>query len=192
MAGLDLVTKAEYKAYAGIASTNSDTAIDSLIPRISALIKTYCRRTFVDYVDDAKVEVFSKGFGSAIYLEEYPVLSISSVEYSEDYGQTSTELVEFTDYVFDVEGQGIVTVNGTDWPTLINGYTVTYNAGYEELPEELKLAVFDLITYYIKNDASVHSPKAPGTNSVQIEYITTSALPAHIKRVLDLYRASWD
>lgn len=192
MAGLDLVTKAEYKAYAGISSTNQDTAIDSIIPRVSAFIKNYCRRTFVDYVDDAKIENSSGGYGPLIYLSEYPVLSVAGVEYSSDYGQTYTDLVEFTDYVFDTESQSISTIDGSDWPKTLNGYIVTYNAGYEELPEELKLAVFDLITYYIKNDSSVHSPKAPGTNSVQIEYITTSSLPAHIKRILDLYKGSWD
>lgn len=192
MAGLDLVTKAEYKAYAGISSTNQDTTIDAIIPRVSAFVKNYCRRTFVDYVDDAKVENSSGGYGPLIYLSEYPVLSVVGVEYSSDYGQTYTDLVEFTDYVFDTESQSISTIDGSDWPKTLNGYIVTYNAGYEELPEELKLAVFDLITYYIKNDSSVHSPKAPGTNSVQIEYITTSSLPAHIKRVLDLYKGSWD
>lgn len=192
MAGLDLVTKAEYKAYAGINSTNQDTVIDAIIPRVSALVKNYCRRTFVDYVDDTKVENSSGGYGPLIYLSEYPVLSVVGVEYSSDYGQTYTDLVEFTDYVFDTESQSISTIDGSDWPKTLNGYIITYNAGYEELPEELKLAVFDLITYYIKNDASVHSPKAPGTNSVQIEYITSSSLPAHIKRVLDLYKGSWD
>lgn len=192
MAGLDLVTKAEYKAYAGITSTTQDTIINALIPRVSALVKSYCRRTFVDYVDDNAVEKTNGGYGPLLYLPEYPVLGIISVEYSSDYGQNYTELVEYTDYVFDTSSQSISTVDGSDWPSALNGYVITYNAGYEELPEELKLAVFDLITYYMKNDASVHSPKAPGTNSVQIEYITSTSLPAHIKRVLDLYRGSWD
>jgi hypothetical protein len=75
---------------------------------------------------------------------------------------------------------------------LINGYKVTYTAGFETIPEELKLAVMDLITYYIKNDAAIHSSKAPGTNTVQIEYVTTTNLPAHIKRVLDQYAANYN
>ncbi len=191
--GLPLITRAEYKAYVGITSPNSDTVIDALIPKVSALVKNYCRRTFIDYVNDAKVETTSGGYGENLLLEEYPVLSVSSVGWSVDYGQNYTDLVEFTDYVVEVEKGYIVALSASgEWDKCLNGYQVTYTAGYETLPEDLKLAVMDLVTYYIKNDASVHSPKAPGTNSVQIEYITSSAFPAHIKRVLDLYRASWD
>lgn len=191
--GLPLITRAEYKAYVGITSPNSDTVIDALIPKVSELVKNYCRRTFIDYVNDAKVETTSGGYGENLLLTEYPVISVTSVGWSEDYGQNYTDLVEFTDYVVEVEKGYIVALSASgEWDKCLNGYQVTYTAGYETLPEDLKLAVMDLVTYYIKNDASVHSPKAPGTNSVQIEYITSSAFPAHIKRVLDLYKASWD
>jgi len=191
--GLPLITRTEYKAYVGITSPNSDAVIDALIPKVSELVKNYCRRTFVDYVNDAKIETTSGGYGKNLLLAEYPVISVTGVGWSEDYGQNYTDLVEFTDYVVEVEKGHIVSLAASgEWDKCLNGYQVTYTAGYEILPEDLKLAVMDLVTYYIKNDASVHSPKAPGTNSVQIEYITSSAFPAHIKRVLDLYKASWD
>lgn len=189
--GLPLVTKEEYKAYVGITSTNSDDELTAIIPKVSEYVKTYCRRTFVDYVNDSKTETTNAGYGPSIIPKEYPLISVSSVDYSSDYGQTYTSLVEFTDYVVDVEAGLITSVTG-DFPSLINGYQITYTAGYEVIPEDLKLAVLDLVTYYVKNDMAVHSPKAPGTNSVQVEYITSAALPAHIRRVLDLYKASWD
>ena len=46
----------------GISSTNSDAEIDFLIPKVSDLVKTYCRRTFIDYYDESKTEVFDGGF----------------------------------------------------------------------------------------------------------------------------------
>lgn len=187
----DLVTKAEYKAYAGITSDTFDTVLPTIIPKVSQLVKSLCKRTFVDYINDAKIEVYSGGYGHKIYLKEYPILSINSVELSTDYGNTYTELTEFTDYALDQEDGSIVAI-GAEFSKYVNGYRVTYNGGYEVLPEDLKLAVLDIITYYIKNDASVHSPKAPGTNSVQIEYITSTSLPSHIKRVLDLYVGSFN
>lgn len=189
--GLDLITRAEYKTYVGINSTNEDAIISSLIPRVSELVKTYCRRTFVDYVNDAKVEVTHAGYGDAITLAEYPIIAVSAVEYSSDYGQTYTELEEYVDYVINTNDATIVAISG-DWPKLLNGYQITYTAGYETIPLDLKLAVMDLVTYYRKNDMAIHSPKAPGTNSVQVEYITTSAFPAHIRRILDMYKGSWD
>ena len=57
---LNLITRQEYKTYAGIKSTNYDTELDALIPRVSEFVKNYCRRTFVDHMDPGseKVEVF--------------------------------------------------------------------------------------------------------------------------------------
>lgn len=189
----DLTTLASYKVYAGINSTNQDAAINAIIPRVSALVKTLCRRTFLDYYDDPKVELFNGGTNQFnLYLEEYPVVSVNSVEYSADNGATYTSLVEFVDYTIDWTDNAIVSLSDSGFPRAINGYRVTYTGGYESLPVDLELAVLDLITYYLKNDQSVHSPKAPGTNSVQIEYITSTGLPSHIKRVIDKYVGSFD
>lgn len=179
----ELITRAEYKAYANISSTNSDTEIDLLIPRISELVKTYCRRRFNEYVDETKIEYFN-GNQPCFILQETPILSVTSVEYSEDYGQTWTALTEFQDWVLD--DYLIVSIDGL-WPKQLRGYRVTYNAGYETVPPDLKLAVLDLVTYYRQNDGAIHSNKAPGTNAVQIEYVSTTNLPAHIKRILDQY-----
>ena len=187
--GLPLVTRAEYKAYAGISSTNDDAMIDILIPKVSALVKSVCRRSFNDYVDDAKEEYFDGGVSSYSPLES-PLLAVTSLEYSEDYGATYTALTEYTDYVLAKADDTIRLTTG-DFPVLINGYKLTYTAGYETLPEDLKIAVLDLVKYYMKNDSAIHSNKAPGTNTVQIEYVTTTSLPAHIRRVLDLYTHSY-
>ena len=51
----NLITRAEYKNYLGITSTNKDDEIDLLIPKVSSLIKTYCRRSFIDYYDEAYI-----------------------------------------------------------------------------------------------------------------------------------------
>lgn len=187
--GLDLITKAEYKAYAGISSTTQDTAITSLIPKVSALVKAICRRSFIDYVDDAKVEYF-EGVGDTYIPEESPVISVTSLQYSADYGQTYTTLVPYTDYAVNKKDGTIKCLTG-DFADTVNAYKLTYTAGHEALPEDLKLAIFDMITYYLRNDSAIHSNKAPGTNAVQIEYVTTTSLPAHIRRVLDLYTHSY-
>ena len=186
----DLITLAEYKAYVGITSTNQDTAIKTLIPQVSALVKQICRRTFTDYVDDNKVEVAKGGINGRILLHETPILNVGSVEFSDDFGKTYTSLVEFTDYVVDQDADTVELIANPYigyWKT--NAFRISYNAGYEELPVDLKLAVADLIVYYTRNDAAIHSHKPVGSNTVLIEYITKTSLPAHIRRVLDLYTA---
>jgi hypothetical protein len=132
--------------------------------------------------------VFDGGYGSII-LKETPVVQVLSVQKSTDYGQNYSDLTEFVDWVKD--GDYIVSINPRGFEPLINGYSVSYTAGYETVPQDLRLAVLDLVTYYRKNDGAIHSTKAPGTNAVQIEYISTTSLPAHIKRVLDLYAADY-
>lgn len=189
----DLITIQEYKTASGISSPNQDALITNLIPQVSELVKTICRRRFVDWVDDAKVETFRGG--DYFLLQEFPVIQIQSVEMSKDYGKTYTTLVEYDDWVLDQEQNIIVpavSYSGLPFDNYINGYKVTYTAGYETVPEDLKLAVVDLMTYYIRNDSAVHSHKNPGSNNVQIEYISTTNLPASIKRVLDLYMANYN
>lgn len=189
--GLDLFTLAEYKAYAGLTSPNQDTEIKAIIPIASQMVKTYCRRTFIDYVDDTKTEVFN-GNSERFFVSEFPVISVTCVEQSVDYGATYTALVEFTDYAIDHEDDGIIPINTADglWPRLINGYRITYTGGYEEVPADLKVAAMDLATYYLKNDMAVKAQRAAGANTVQIEYITKNTLPSHIVRVLDMYLAN--
>jgi hypothetical protein len=186
----NLITLAEYKVYAGINSTDKDNATNLLITKVSELVKNICRRTFIDYVDEYKVDVFKTAVNNHIYLPETPLLSISSVEYSEDFGKSYITLTEFEHYVLDVQTDSIELIA---YPYIdynkVNAFKITYNAGYESIPEDLKLAVFDLVKYYQHNEASVRSHKAVGANTVQIEYILNTKLPAHIHRVLDLYTA---
>ena len=184
----DLVTKAEYKTYMGITSTNSDTEIDFLIPKVSDLVKSYCRRTFVDYVSDIKIEYFDGGFKEFL-LKETPIVTIASVAYSQDYGKTYTNLVKYTDWV--IQGDSIRSLNPSGFTELINGYRVNYFAGYETLPGDLKLAVLDLIEYYSRNNGAVHSSRDLNPNTTQINYVASTNLPATIKRVLDQYVADF-
>lgn len=187
----NLITKAEYKSYVGISSTNQDVEIDLLIPKVSALVKSYCRRGFVDYTTDPKAETFNGG-STKLYLKEYPMLNVYSVEYSKDYGQNYTILTDFVDFIPNYVDGSIDSPSASGFPYSVNGYVVNYSAGFETVPDDLKLAVMDLVTYYRKNDGSVHNQKSPGGGgSVQLEYIMNTNFPAHIKRVLDLYVADY-
>ncbi len=71
--------------------------------------------------------------------------------------------------------------------------TLELDAGYRQVdvPEDLALAVFDLISYYRKNDGAVNAIKRTDTTTMQIEYISDTSLPSHIRRVLDLYIADY-
>lgn len=184
----NLITRTEYKNYLGITSTNKDSEIDLLIPKVSSLVKTYCRRSFIDYYDEAKTETFDGGY-SELVLKESPVVNIQQVALSTNYGQTYTALVKYTDWVQD--GDVIRSVAYPAFKAYIKGYRVTYTAGYEAVPDDLKLAVLDLVEYYSKNNSAVHVNRDVTPNVTQIQYVATTNFPAHIKRVLDQYMADY-
>lgn len=182
----DLITIQEYKSYAGINSNGQDSEISSIIPKVSALVKTICRRTFVDWVDESKTEIFTGGL--VLLPQETPVIRVLDLEYSDNYGASYTSLVEYTDWVFDSENQQIICVGPKgEFERKTNGYRLTYTCGYEELPVDLKLAVLDLVTYYLKHEGSVQSQITVSSTNPQIQYLSGTNLPGHIKRVLDLY-----
>lgn len=187
--GLNLTTRADYKAYAGISSTNQDVIIDSLIAKTSELVKNYCRRTFVDHWDSPKTEYFDGGTKELI-LSEGPVVAISSVSYSEDMGRTYTDIAEYDYWVLDGDYIRSTSTDGY-FTEKIKAYKVVYTGGYEDVPYDLEVAVMDIVTYYLKNSAAVHSSRQLTPNTMQVEYISGSQFPAHIKRVLDLYKANY-
>lgn len=188
---VNLITKAECKAYLGITSSNRDAEIDLLIPKVSKLVQTYCRRGLTEYASANVYTQYSDGGLDKIILEETPVVSIISFSNSTDYGQNYTNLVQYTDWVLGKD-QCIYPLNVSKYfDYYLNGYKLEYFGGYEDLPDDLKLAVLDLVEYYMKNNTAVHVNRDVTPNVTQIQYVATSNFPAHIKRVLDQYVADY-
>ena len=67
---------------------------------------------------------------------------------------------------------------------------VTYKAGYAECPKDLQLAIFDLITYYVKDEHKQRQTLGGATlqNQGTAGVRNSTDFPDHIKRVLDLHR----
>lgn len=182
-----LITVNEYKDYVGIVSSDQDVKITNVIKYVSDLVKSYCNRNFIDNYSGTSytniVEYYNGGF-TKYYTKEFPIVSIVSIAYSLDLGVTYTALTANTDYVLDIQYDRVHIVNAENIVG-VNAYKITYTGGYKETPQALKVAVLDLVKYYMKQEEVPR--KAAGTNVV-LEYITSSDLPPHIKRVLDLYR----
>lgn len=183
---MDFVTLDEYKVAQDIKSTNQDDLINGLIPRVSSFIKTYCNRNLIDNYTTDKVEYWSAG-GQFVYLKEPPVVTLTSVEVSYDYGLNYTALAVGTQYVLDKEQDAVFSPTG-DFPSGPNAVKVTYKGGYnpDSPPDDLKQAAIELTTYFLKNESTPR--RSTTSTNLAIEYITSSNLPAHIKRLLDNYR----
>ena len=189
----DLITLAEYKEAEGIASPKEDLRLASLVPSVSQLVKTYCGNSIIDYYSTNKVETFNIDWNTHIVqLTESPVNTIVSVE-KRDSVTDSYTTVPTTDYYLDESTDSVLYVTGStykNWPRGAGAVKVTYTAGYSECPSDLKLAVVDLITYYLKDEHKER--RTLGGASIQNQSTSSVrdsvAFPDHIKRVLDMYK----
>lgn len=186
-----LVTLEEYKTFAQISSSQQDDRITQLIPMVSFFVKNYCNRSFVDYYSVNKTEYYGQG-GQYFFTDEQPIQEIVSVKIkttpTQTFGTAGTALtaVADVDYTWDMGDDMIVSCSEEGFPAIPNAVQIIYKGGYPDIPEDLKLGVLDLITYYLKGESSPR--KSLNSNQISVEYVTSADLPHHIKRVFDLYR----
>lgn len=193
----DLITVQEYKNAEGIVNAKEDSRLDIIVPQVSNLAKKYCGTSFVDYYSSDKTETFSvhDNFTSTIVVSESPLVSVTSVKERGTY-EASYETLSTSDYEYyvDTAADSIVrtTKSGTKkaFPVGVGSVQIAYRAGFSATPSDLKLALFDLVTYYLKDEHKERRTIAgatlqnQGTSGVR----DNTDFPDHIKRVLDLYR----
>ena len=198
----DLVTLQHYKDFAGLQGVQQDAKINTIIDNVSQLVKTYCGTTIIDYASTNKVEFHNikDTLVNTIILEESPLIQVISVEERISQADAYTTLItENSDssgkyeYVVDDDSDSIVRTNSTGnkyWAKGMKSVRVTYKAGYTSCPEDLKLAVFDLIKYYLKDERKERMSIAGSTveNATSTSLRNNIGFPDHIKRILDLYK----
>ena len=191
----DLVTLVEYKAAEGINTPKNDEQLNKIIPSVSQLVKTYCGNSFVDYYSTNKVDTINVDWATHIVqLTESPVNTIVSVEERNSYS-ANYETLTTTDYEYylDSATDSIIRTTGGNYKHWARGpgaVRVTYTAGYANVPADLRLAVFDLVTYYLKDEHKERRSIAGASiqNQASSSQRNNVAFPDHIKRVLDLYK----
>ena len=191
----DLITLASYKEAEGLSTPKEDLRINALIPSVSQLVKTYCGNSFVDFYSSNKTETFTIDWSTYIVqLTESPVTTIVSVEERQSYGGSYATLTTGAfEYALDTKTDSILRTNSgsyQNWARGVDAARIVYKAGYSAVPEDLKLAVIDLITYYLKDE---HKERrtiqgASIQNAASSSQRDNVAFPDHIKRVLDLYK----
>lgn len=189
----DLITLAQYKEAEGLSNPKDDLRLQTLIPAISQLVKTYCGNSIIDFFSTNKVEDFNIDWGTyLVQLTESPVNTIVSVQ-KRDSVTASYTTVPTTEYYLDKKTDSVLYVAGSgykNWPRGVAAVRVTYTAGYSTTPTDLKLAVNDLVTYYFKREHKER--RTLGGATIQNQGTTSLSdavsFPDHIKRVLDLYK----
>ena len=192
----NLITVEEYKESEGISSPKDDLRLNYLIPSVSQLVKTYCGNSFVDYYSTNKIDTINIDWDTHIVqLTESPVNTIVSVEerdtYEDSYNTLTTTAHE---YYLDTATDSVIRTTGgssyKNWRRGPGAVRITYTAGYASIPVDLRLAVTDLVTYYLKDEHKERRTIAGASiqNQASTSQRNNVAFPDHIKRVLDLYK----
>lgn len=195
----DLITLDEYKLLEGINSTQFDEKIESLITRVSALVRTYCNNDFDAYTGSpGYTEYFDIQWDSyVVQLSKSPVISIEHVYERTSYSSAYTELTvpkfefyleKLSDSVFRTDSSGCY----INFPKGVGSVKINYLAGYSTIPSDLQLAIADIVTYYHKDEwkerQSIGSATRDGAGGSSIR--NDPGFPDHIRRVLEMYRTS--
>lgn len=197
----DLITLDDYKLLEGVSSTQYDEKFETLITSVSKLVRTYCNNEFDAYATSPGVtDVFDIQWDSyVVQLRHSPVISITNVferrAQSSDYEElfkdgTNNKYEWYLDTVSDSIFRTLDSGKYKNWPQGVGSVKVTYLAGYTAIPDDLKLAIADLITYYHKDEwkerQSIGSATREGAGSSAIR--NDPGFPDHIRRILDIYR----
>ena len=197
----DLISLDDYKTLEGIKSSDKDEKFELLISSVSKLARTYCGTEFDAYLGSpGKTEVFDVQWDThVVQLEESPVTNVQGVFERSSQSETYTEL--FSDgtndkyeWYFDSITDSIIRTNENGsyrcWPRGTASVKIIYSAGYASIPQDLQLAIADMITYYSNNEHKQN--QAIGSSSREGNPTSTlrndTGFPDHIRRVLDLYR----
>ena len=190
----DLVTVQDYKDAEGLTGAKDDDRLNILVPQISELVKKYCGTSFVDFFSSDKTETFNVTEDtSVIIVSESPLISVTSVKERGSPTESYTTLTVNEDYYVDTTFDAVRRIVGNGTKNYQKGFgavQIAYRSGYSAVPSDLKLAVMDLVTYYLRDEhTSRRSLQGAtldnqGTSSVR----NNTDFPDHIKRVLDLYR----
>ena len=198
----DLITLQQYKDFAGLTGVTMDARINVIVDSVSQLVKNYCGTSFIDDYSSAKTEYFDihDNVTTRVMLDEGPINAVTSVQERDSQADSYVTLItENSDssgkyeYIVDTMTDSIIRTNedvDKAFPKGRKAVKVVYTAGYSATPEDLKLAIFDLVKYYLKDERKERMTIAGTTveNPVSTSIRNNVGFPDHIKRVLDMYK----
>ena len=198
----NLVTLQQYKDFAGLKGVGEDAKINVILPAISQAVKTYCGTSFIDFYSSDKTEFFDilDTSTTAVLVDESPLVSVSQVQERENQSSSYVTLITENsngsgkyEYIVDTALDMVRRTTATGdkaFPRGRKAVKVVYRSGYASTPSDLKLACFDLIKYYLKDERKSGLTIAGATvrNEVSTTLRENIGFPDHIKRILDFYK----
>ena len=179
----DLTTIAAVKTLTSVA-TADDVITQTLITKASVYANNYTGRILAQ---QTFTETYDGDGADILFLNNYPVTSVTTVHQDSDRAFGSDTLVPATDYLTYADNRKLVGT-GTRWFKDVQTIKVVYVAGYEigSIPEDLVNAVTMLVDFWGKEyDAHRFGVSSTGTDTNRLTY--EKNIPKEIKEMLNPY-----
>lgn len=163
-----LTTVAKVKEYLRLSNNNDDAMLARLILAASAMIETYLNRKIEI---DTYTEVFSGNNTTYHICTNYPVVGVSSVG------------VNSVNQAIDFNDDGVF---ASMFPKGNRNCTISYQAGYAIVPDDIEQACIELVATKYKNIE--HIDKSSISMAGETTTFITADIPAQIKIVLQQYK----
>jgi Phage gp6-like head-tail connector protein len=146
-----ILTLAEFKTYVGISDTSEDNQLNPMIDMINDLIPELTERTLEETAYEN--ELYDGSATTALNLNNYPIVSIEEVLVY----NTEIEVVSYSDRVetgtdgyWIKDAENGVLYRNAGWPIGRGVISISYTAGYDTIPNNLKYAALQAASYLRK------------------------------------------
>jgi hypothetical protein len=116
-----------------------------------------------------------------VVLPEYPITSIDAVRVM----QGNVELEEVPEEKWYLSESGVLTIFDQVFPSKPMNLSIDFTYGHSSVPASLKLAAYELVTYFSKREFN-KSRNIGGGETAQ--FADANVVPQHIRASLDLFR----
>jgi hypothetical protein len=178
-----LATLDEVKNYQGITGTKpeDDNLIEDMINRYTTMFESYCDRKF-------KLETYSEyydGTGTQdLFTDAYPITHVTTIYDDVGWEWDSNSLIASAGY--RIADDNRITLKSGWFPAYNQSIKITYSAGYEDIPDDLKQVCIVEVARAFKNRKQMDTQMKTLPDGT-VQYTSSDLLP-QTKRVLDGYR----
>lgn len=183
----NIITIDQYKDYKRLTKTDQDQSLQFIVASVSDIVKGYCGHSFIDYFQTPKVQVINNMFPrTSIQLNQWPIRQVQQIRIKQEPAQ---QYVVFQDYIINRHIDAIGHKTGL-FPQGLDAVQVTYTAGYQQAPQDVKIAAADLVHHYLRQQYRQRKQLLGASiDNSQTRYQGVRQIwPSHIIRVLDLHR----
>lgn len=137
MADIDLCTVEEVMSFGNFTSKEPDNVIiESLITQVSKVFANYCGKE--QFQSKVYTEQYDGEGNNLLFLNNVPVISVTSIHDDEDWVFDAAHLIDATTYT--VVNNIYVALKSTVFSIGTQNIKVVYTAGYSTIPEDVNLS----------------------------------------------------